>query len=185
MLMPHLGRGEGHFLALLEKRGAMNAEEAPPATWAEARPAVGREDLWRPFVDFMEDNVLDRGTLEAYQGPFALRGQYLYQTPGGGLPSLSGLKTLRPGFFLGRLRNGRFEPSQALAMELNPRHMRRALQLDRNDPRLNRFLKGETLLTEGSKGWTLVCLEEWPLGFGKQSEGYLKNRYHPGWRTGW
>jgi NOL1/NOP2/fmu family ribosome biogenesis protein len=83
---------------------------------------------------------------------------------------------------LGSLKNGRFEPSQALAMELKPRSMRRAIQLDRNDPLLNRFLKGETLLTEGAGGWTLVCLEEWPLGFGKQADGYMKNRYHPGWR---
>jgi 16S rRNA C967 or C1407 C5-methylase (RsmB/RsmF family)/NOL1/NOP2/fmu family ribosome biogenesis protein len=183
-LTPHLARGEGHFLALLEKGNTGEVLETPAETLNEARTAAERNGEWQPFLDFMEDNVLDGGILEAYQGPFVREGQYLYQRPADMLSALSGLRALRPGFFLGRLKNGRFEPSQALAMEMKPRSMRRALQLDRTDPWLDRFLKGETLLREGSGGWTLVCLEEWPLGFGKQADGYMKNRYHPGWRIG-
>jgi 16S rRNA C967 or C1407 C5-methylase (RsmB/RsmF family)/NOL1/NOP2/fmu family ribosome biogenesis protein len=197
ILMPHLARGEGQFLALLEKSGAPEgALDEPEADWTAAGDwsgaagvsgaldKAGQNNGWRPFLDFMEDNILDGEALRTYGGPLVLEGRYLYQRSAGPMPSLSGLRALRPGFFLGSLKNGRFEPSQALAMELKPRYMRRALQLDRNDPWLDRFLKGETLLTEGPGGWTLVCLEEWPLGFGKQADGYMKNRYHPGWRIG-
>jgi 16S rRNA C967 or C1407 C5-methylase (RsmB/RsmF family)/NOL1/NOP2/fmu family ribosome biogenesis protein len=181
VLMPHLARGEGHFLAMVEKSSEAGTRERGDGAW----DADGQSREWRPFLEFMEDNILDKDVLETYRGPFVLEGQYLYQRPAGLVSSsvsLAGLRALRPGFFLGRLKNGRFEPSQALAMEMKPRYMRRALRLDRNDPWLDRFLKGETLLTEGAGGWTLVCLEEWPLGFGKQADGYLKNRYHPGWR---
>ena len=55
------------------------------------------------------------------------------------------------------------------------------------DERVRRYLKGETLdvddLTERkAKGWYLVCVDGFPLGWGKVSNGTLKNKYLPGWR---
>ena len=31
-------------------------------------------------------------------------------------------------------------------------------------------------------GWYLVCVDGFPLGWGKVSRGILKNKYLPGWR---
>ena len=61
-----------------------------------------------------------------------------------------------------------------------------ALSVD--DPRLERYLKGETLTIEPeeaahSKGWHLLCVEGYPLGFGKLVNGTLKNKYPAGWRV--
>lgn len=101
------------------------------------------------------------------------------------LPSLDGLKTAKPGWYLGRVSHGRFEPSQAFAMGLSAEQMKQRLSLAVDDPMVMRYLKGETLMLEGPKGWTLVCLEGYPLGFAKQTGDYLKNHYPPGWRQGY
>ena len=31
-------------------------------------------------------------------------------------------------------------------------------------------------------GWQLVCVDDYPLGWGKKNRGTLKNKYHSGWR---
>jgi NOL1/NOP2/fmu family ribosome biogenesis protein len=185
LLMPHLIRGEGHFLALLQKTAGSETPMGHGFPEGAGRP--GNWQDFPPLLDFMkahlsEGHLTAEGVLNASQAYFAAEGQYLYQRPAA-LPSLKGLKLLRPGWFVGRLKNGRFEPSQALAMGLKPAQARRVLRLDREDALVGRYLRGETLLAEGPKGWTLVCLEDWPLGFAKQMEGYLKNHYPPGWRT--
>ena len=33
----------------------------------------------------------------------------------------------------------------------------------------------------GDKGWYLVCVSGYPLGWGKLDRGMLKNKYCPGW----
>ena len=55
------------------------------------------------------------------------------------------------------------------------------------DDRVMRYLKGETLSfseeeCQGKKGWVLVCLDDFPLGWGKINNGTLKNKYYAGWR---
>ena len=53
-----------------------------------------------------------------------------------------------------------------------------------------RYLKGETLNLEKEDltpeaqegGWILVCVDGYPLGWGKLGGSVLKNKYHPGWR---
>ena len=62
------------------------------------------------------------------------------------------------------------------------------ISLPVEDPRLIRYLKGETLLIEEGestrkKGWHLLCAEGYPLGFGKLVNGTLKNKYPAGWRV--
>ena len=55
------------------------------------------------------------------------------------------------------------------------------------DDRVIRYLKGETLdvsdlVSADEKGWYLVCVDGYSLGFGKLSGQTLKNKYLPGWR---
>ena len=59
------------------------------------------------------------------------------------------------------------------------------IDLPCEDERVRRYLKGETLdvddLTERkAKGWYLICVDGFPLGWGKVSNGTLKNKYLPG-----
>ena len=62
------------------------------------------------------------------------------------------------------------------------------ISLPVSDQRLTRYLKGETLNIEPeeaahAKGWHLLCVEGYPIGFGKLVGQTLKNKYPAGWRV--
>ena len=98
-----------------------------------------------------------------------------------------GLRYLRTGLSLGTVKKNRFEPSQALAAYLKKEEYVSCLTIPKGDDRVMRYLKGETLSfseeeCQGKKGWVLVCLDDFPLGWGKINNGTLKNKYYAGWR---
>ena len=81
----------------------------------------------------------------------------------------------------------RFEPSQQLAMTLKASDYAGSVSLSPEDERIGRYLRGETLLLEPGeatreKGWILVCVDQYALGWGKLVNGVLKNKYWSGWR---
>ncbi len=96
--------------------------------------------------------------------------------------SFHGLRVVRSGLYLGDVKKKRFEPSQALAMALDPDTCENVLNLTAKDERVERYLRGETIFGEAADGYVLVCLEQEPLGWAKCSKGTLKNKYNPGWR---
>ena len=119
-----------------------------------------------------------------------IRGSSVYYMPEH-LPDLKGIRFLRTGLLLGELKKKRFEPSQALAMNLKKEEYKKVIDLSADDGRVFRYLKGETLDVEdlvpeerGKKknSWYLVCVDGYPLGWGKLAGGMLKNKYLPGWR---
>ena len=115
-----------------------------------------------------------------------IREDRVYYMPEG-MPKLRGIRFLRSGLLLGELKKNRFEPGQALAMYLKKEEYENILDLSVEDDRVIRYLKGETLEVEdlvsaGAKGWYLVCVDGYPLGFGKLASQVLKNKYLPGWR---
>ena len=115
-----------------------------------------------------------------------IRKDYVYYMPEE-VPALKGIRFLRTGLLLGELKKNRFEPSQALAMYLRKNEYRRTLDLRLSDTRVMKYLKGETLevedlIAETEKGWYLVCVDGYPLGWGKLVNGRIKNKYLPGWR---
>ncbi len=104
-------------------------------------------------------------------------------------PSWANLRYLRTGLLLGKLNHGRFEPGQALAMTLRADDFSPSITLSREDLRVLRYRKGETIVLEDDeeeiRGWCLVCLEGgFPLGWAKGEGNRLKNKYYPGWRCG-
>lgn len=176
-LWPHKTRGEGHFLALLKKQDASadNAAALTPKYLAANDREADNE--FRPLLDFVSENL--RFSLK---GPFIKQGQYVYKCPAG-LPALGSLQVPRPGWFLGTLAHNRFEPSQALAMALRIDDVKNCISFPSGDSDVSRYLRGETLMHEGEKGWTLIALEGFPLGWGKQSGQFIKNHYPPKWRV--
>ena len=103
------------------------------------------------------------------------------------VPAGRGIPFLRNGLYFGELRKGRFEPSQSLAMALHASDYASVLDFPQADERVRRYLGGETIDVEDlpcarKKGWQLVCVDGYPLGWGKLVNGTLKNKYHPGWR---
>lgn len=172
-LFPHKVRGEGHFMALLKKKGSKEEGTADSQRREDFKPDG-------EFADFLKDTRLiwDPGRMARKQ-------DRIYYLPEG-FSQAPGLRYLRTGLFMGTLKKERFEPSQALAMTLGERSYGSAISFDREDERVIRYLKGETIaLKEGEdpkKGWCLVCVDGFGLGFARRNNGMLKNKYYPGWR---
>ena len=196
-LWPHKVKGEGHFASVLEKRAASGesadiagygAEEAEPDRGEDRRnkgslaaatvsPSDKKKlleylgDIVKPEC-FEEEGILASGRLESF-------GDSIYLLPTV-MPALKGLKVLRPGLCLGSLKKDRFEPAHSLALALSPGMARRSIDLSVGDAR--DYIKGLTKNSEGEKGWTLVLVEGYSLGWGKVAGGVLKNHYPKGLR---
>ncbi|MGI6106404.1 MAG: RsmB/NOP family class I SAM-dependent RNA methyltransferase [Lachnospiraceae bacterium] len=204
-IWPQRVRGEGHFIAQLQKPGGN------PARSAETEYGTGR-------IPSPGEKHNDSGTFSfrTAEGARTQRGGKRKDAPGGWrqsveefsahvkrkipteqavlrdesvmIPALpdqraAGLRIMRNGLLLGESRKGRFEPSQALAMTLSAAEFDNVLDLPREDDRVIRYLKGETIEgPEVKDGYVLVCVTGYPLGFGKAARGMIKNRYLPGWR---
>ncbi|MCI9620041.1 MAG: SAM-dependent methyltransferase [Dorea sp.] len=183
-IFPHKMQGEGHYLALLRKGDLSTARgqaASDRALAAGERTAAKAGKIPEPLAEFFRDITfgLDAARLD-------IRGERVYYMPKG-LPDLRGVRFLRTGLLLGELKKNRFEPSQALAMYLKKEEYRHCIDFPAEDERVLKYLKGETLDVEElasakEKGWRLVCVDGYPLGFGKLSGGVLKNKYLPGWR---
>lgn len=181
-IFPHKMEGEGHFIALL-KKGEENCFSKETAKGEKIlRNKNGKEKkLPEELTEFLKkiNRIFDPDRID-------IRGENVYYMPEG-LPKLNGVRFLRSGLLLGELKKRRFEPSQALAMNLKKEEYENVLDLSVGDDRVIKYLKGETLDVEDlvslqAKGWYLVCVDGYSLGFGKLSGQILKNKYLPGWR---
>lgn len=162
-LWPHKLLGEGHFLAVLRKLGD---EEADGSFCPD-------EKLPKQWLDFAKD--LD---ITLPKGKAVLFGNSLYWAPVQ-LPSLHGLKVLRPGLELGEVKKDRFEPAHALALWL--KNCKRNVSFGADSDEIRAYMHGETLPYEG-KGWTLVQVDGYGIGWGKGDGKILKNHYPKGLR---
>lgn len=175
-IWPHKMKGEGHFLALLKK--SETAMEAVVRIGRTQRP----DKKTRQVVDAFFSDCKWEPDWERIE----VRGEKVYLVPE--LPEkLQGIHFLRNGLYMGDLKKDRFEPSQQLAMMLKGNDYAGVLSLKSEDVRVEKYLHGETLLVEAgestiAKGWILVCVDGFPLGWGKLVNGVLKNKYASGWR---
>ena len=108
-------------------------------------------------------------------------GDNIYLAPAD-MPSLKGLKVLRPGLHLGECKKGRFEPSHALALALSPGNAVHIWNLDSSSQVVSAYLNGQTFPAEGEKGWYLICVDGFSLGWGKLAGNVMKNHYPKGLR---
>ncbi len=162
-LWPHKLLGEGHFVAVLRKRGG-TAEELPQLT------GVKMPKEWDAFAKDL-GICLPKGKAIAF-------GQSLYWAPEQ-LPDLRGIKVLRPGLELGEIKKDRFEPAHALALWL--KDAKRTEELDADGETIQTYLRGEVIPC-GQKGWTLVRVKNFSIGWGKSDGKVLKNHYPKGLR---
>ena len=174
-IFPHKMKGEGHYLALVQKG------EPCDRVKGELIGGKGKKKLPEELEEFLNDVKKEIRT-----DLLDIHGERVYVMPAG-LPDLKGLRFLRTGLLLGELKKKRFEPSQAFAMTLKKDDYEKIVDLPLEDDRVSRYLKGETLDVDDlvetkAKGWYLVCVDGYPLGWGKLANGTLKNKYLPGWR---
>lgn len=198
-LWPHKCKGEGHYLAVLQKKGEAGASYEGfskygyeygvfPEKDGNAKGKKGKEkgktktDVVKLVSAFQEENLkTDLFSIEN-QGLLTF-GEQVYLLPKG-MPALHGLKVLRPGLHLGTIKKERFEPSHALALYLKPQQAVRVMELSEQESQAAAFIQGQTLNHEGEKGWYLITVDGYSLGWGKLAGQVMKNHYPKGLRKG-
>ena len=208
---PHKLDGEGQFAALFRKEEEGQAAVLPAWTGTAARgedrpgkTVVKKERAGRKgsggaknraafsleaLEGFLKEIAPCRqgtGIWDSWKDRILVREERIFLLPPG-CPDFEGLRLVRSGLYLGDCKRGRFEPSQALAMVLKPEDYPRKICLEEEDPRLDRYLRGETIDCDGQEKmgdsrYVLVCFGQLPLGWGKTDRGRIKNKYLPGWR---
>ena len=163
-LWPHKLRGEGHFAACLRKTG----REQPASN---QRKPEGK--LPRPWEEFAKNMGISLP-----EGSIVTFGDRLFWAPVE-MPDIHGVRVLRPGLELGEVKKDRFEPAHALALWLKDAAV--TLNLPAEDPRLTQYLHGDVIPCD-AKGWCLVQVDGYSLGWGKADGKVLKNHYPKGLR---
>lgn len=195
-IWPHKARGEGHYIAALQK-GGLPEETGRPPRKPSAQALFKDKGLLEYFYTFCRETLAEKTVWPAPEKDPAGRersgrliswGDQLYLLPSPA-PALSGLRVIRPGLCLGSFKKNRFEPSHALALALKEEEARCVCRLDAGSPFLSAYLRGESLsardvcLTDARKGWVLISADGYCAGWAKLSGGILKNHYPKGLRA--
>lgn len=164
-LYPHKIDGEGHFVALLQKGETKTNKEI-----LNINPSIN--------LDFFKNITKNYNNYN-----FVNRENKYYLEPISPL-NFKGLRVLRSGLFLGEYKHDKFDPSIALALNLKVNEYSNILNLSLDDPRVIKYLKCETLDIKdfNLEGIVLVCVNNFPLGFGVVNKGILKNKYPANYR---
>ncbi len=168
--------GEGHFVAKLKKSGEGPRRNIAAATLKASKSRNANKEM--PPAEVCE--FLKNCNIKLPAGEIALKNDKLYLLPEKNLPSNVGV--IRGGLLLGEIARGRFTPAHALFATPFVK-TENCIDLRLSDPRLAKFLHGEEIEARGNKGFNRVSVEGIPLGFGKLSDGRLKNYYPKGLRT--
>lgn len=171
-LWPHKVKGEGHFLAVLERDGTGTQPCASGIFSIDA-------NRLRPYKDFCRSYIR-----EVPAGSPFMFGEQLYLAPEG-MPPINGLKVMRPGLHLGIMKKDRFEPSHALALAFRPSEVKLSYDMPLHGERsyeARNYLNGQTVRTQGEDGWYLMSAAGYSIGWGKLAGGVMKNHYPRGLR---
>lgn len=173
-LWPHKLRGEGHFIAVLKKLdGVSKSELAVQKRWKDKK-------LWEIYQEFKREQEIN-----IEDGNYILFGEQLYLLPKD-MIDMKGLKVIRPGWHIGTFQKNRFEPSHALAISLKADEVKNSVSFSWNSEQIEKYLRGETISLEKeikvNKGWCLVEVNGYSLGWGKVSNQMIKNHYPKGLR---
>ena len=190
-IWPHLSEGDGHFCVHLikgEEKDLRSAEEYL------IRDVVGSKDKNAEAALSVLDEVLSEGGREELlTGRFVSHGTGLFKMTFDE-KIFKGLKVVKTGLYVGDLKplkSGKkvFEPSNSIALTLGKDAIRddSYLPLGRDDDRLTKYLRGETisiLPDDGLKasGTIIVGIGSFPLGFAKINGQTAKNMYPKAWR---
>lgn len=176
-LWPHKLDGEGHFIAVLEKEGILESDYKPLSRNGNEKAIKEKE--CQEYLEFEQEFLKSKNKRELF-----LFGEQLYAMPEN-MPGLKGLKVLRPGLHLGTLKKKRFEPSHALALALKPEEAVNTWDLKADGLEIKQYLSGQTFQAEGPKGWYLITVDGYSIGWGKLAGGIMKNHYPKGLRKNW
>lgn len=169
-MYPHLNKGEGQFIALLKKH------EQNKTTKVKLLKSNITSQQLELIKKFYQENLNIKVPSLLYNSNnhiYAILPQF---------PDLKGVKILRTGLYLGECKKGRFEPSHSLALTLTKDDVKRYYNFKATDSEVTKYLHGETLEGTNQKGYGLILVDDYPLGFYKESNNQVKNLYPKGLR---
>ncbi len=165
--------GEGHFAARLRKYGEPQTDFYPENKAADDAKALDFYDsifLNRPFgerIEIIKDKIIILPKN--------------YNIPKRSAKSLS---ILRAGLVLGEILKNRIEPHHSAFMAAKPEQCVQSVDFSSESSEIKAFLHGEEIpVSTDIRGYTAVCADGITSGFGKASNGRLKNKYPKGLRT--
>ncbi len=170
---PHTGRGEGQFMAVMQRSADADTAPAPRKLKHDVTPLTREEArVWEDFCrqTFRADVALPvpqmfKGSITLL--PFDLR--------------TAADITYARGVRAGRVEKGRLIPDHWLFSAYG-RAFARTIDLAPDDPRTTAYLRGETFPCELTDGWACVLVAGCPLGGIKVTGGIAKNHYPKGLR---
>ncbi len=204
-VLPHHTMGEGHYAALLmyQQEDHPAPSEKPRRTGKKSKGNKEKSDAaetaFKLFDDFCHEVFGGLPNWVAKAVPY-LAQERLYLVPASlGRAELTtasdirealhDLHVLRAGVRAGTvmgLERGRlrFEPDHALAMAMDvaPETLPTGYFKIETEELAVAYLRGETLSAPGVRGWRVMTYRGLPLGWGKASDGIMKNHYPKGLR---
>lgn len=162
-IYPHRVRGEGHFVALLRKKGQGEA------AW---RVDGGRHAPDKASLKLLADFCPGQAANLQFGGELRLCPDFP------DLTGARGISVLRSGLHLGTAKGKVFLPDHAWAMCFRPPEVARVRL---TEAQACQYQAGEVIPADG-RGWALACYGGLALGWGKISDGMMKNHYPKGLR---
>ena len=163
--------GEGHFCCKLRKKTSTGGY-TPPFEYGTIK---NREEI----LDFYQSIFVDKPFGDNIQ----VVGDKIYLFPND-MPSIAGLNVLRSGILLGEMKKNRIEPCHSAFMGGKQGEIKNCVDFDLHSEEIKKFLHGETVALDSNiKGYTAVSVNGITTGFGKASNGVLKNKYPKGLRN--
>ncbi len=167
--------GEGHFCAKLIKKGGENdniIKEYSPAK-------LSKSDL--KTIDTAYGEIFPK---RHFGEKISVVNDHVFMIPDH-VPDISKLGVMRCGVYLGDIKGNRFEPSHGAFMASTSDQCANYVSLEYGSEDLKKYLHGEEIelkSQEDIKGYTAVTVDGITIGFGKSSNGRLKNKYPKGLR---
>ena len=177
-LWPHEVKGEGHYVALLEKDDSANiADDCRENRSIYQLKKISDKQLL-DYNSFIKETM---ASPKEWKSNLLLINDLLYKLPEE-CPDFEGLHVLRGGLFLGTLKKNRFEPSHALALALTAEDVNHSKDFSSDSQEIKDYMLGQSLRCDVEDGWTLITVDGYSIGWGKAVKGQIKNHYPKGLR---
>lgn len=162
--------GEGHFAARLRKKGE---------GYGSIIPYKNNQKIEDKVWDFYDSLFVDR----PFGDNLTLVGEKIIILPENYNRNIKNTGIIRAGIILGEIVKNRIEPHHSVFMAAQKNECRSVVDFDLTGDEIQKFLHGEEIAVPSEvKGYTAVCVNEITVGFGKASNGRLKNKYPKGLR---
>lgn len=168
--------GEGHFIAKLRKNSSNNLY-TPVKEYTEPENKAEKEIIKQAKALYSQIFSDDYTNLH-----FTVNNDKVIIMPNE-IPDFSSLNLLRAGILFGEIKKSRIEPCHHAFMCAKAKNIKSLVNLDINSDDIERFLRGEEInVRDDFKGYCGVAVNNIVTGFGKCSDGRLKNKYPKGLR---